>query len=233
MKKTFNVYAICWAILLAAFNLIAFITPSHINESSKWSGAFWIGYVFITLAFIGQLVCTYFAFKESNKQRFFYNISLIAVSYFATILMIVVGAACMIVPFIPSWVGAIVCILILAFSTISVLKAKATIDIVSQIDAKIKVETFFIKSLTVDAEAIIAKAESEEIKTQLKKVYELVRYSDPVSDDALADIESQIKIKFSMLTEAVEVNNAEAVREAASEVIILVNDRNKKLKMLK
>lgn len=233
MKKTFKVYVICWMALLAAFNVVTFITPSLIPGISKWSGSFWVGYAFITVAFIGQLACAYLAFREENRQKFFYSVSLVAVSYLAAVLMTIVGAVCMVVSFIPVWVGAIVCIVILAFSTVSVFKAKVAVDIVSQIDDKINVQTFFIKSLTVDADTLIARAKSTELKTELKKVYEAVRYSDPMSSEALANVESQITLKFNALSKAVESDNVEEIKTIVEEFIILINDRNKKCRLLK
>lgn len=233
MKKTFNFYAVCWAILVVAFNLITFITPNEIAGVSKFSGGFWVGYVFVTIALIGQLVCAYFAFKEEKLEKFFYSVSLITVSYSATVLSTIVGAICMAVPFIPTWIGAVICVLILAFSAVSVLKAKAAVDIVGEIDDKIKVQTFFIKSLTVDAETLLARAKSEAVKTELKKVYEAVRYSDPMSNDALAGVESQITLKFDALSKAAEADNAEDTANSAAEIIILLNDRNKKCKLVK
>ena len=233
MKKTFNIYAICWAILLVVFNLTAFLIPNEIMGISKFSSNFWIGYVFITIFFIGQLVCAYFAFKQESLKKFFYNVSLITISYSATVLSIVVGILCMILPFVPVWIGAIICLLILGFSAVSVLKAKAAADIVSEVDEKIKVQTFFIKSLTMDAESLVVKAKSDEIKAELKKVYEAIRYSDPMSNDALTDIETQIKLKFNALSKAVISSNAEETETMAEDLLVLVNDRNKKCKLLK
>lgn len=233
MKKTFNIYAICWAILLVVFNLTAFLIPNEIMGISKFSSNFWIGYVFITIFFIGQLVCAYFAFKQESLKKFFYNTSLITISYSATVLSIVVGILCMILPFVPVWIGAIICLLILGFSAVSVLKAKAAADIVSEVDEKIKVQTFFIKSLTMDAESLVVKAKSDEIKAELKKVYEAIRYSDPMSNDALTDIETQIKLKFNALSKAVISSNAEETETMAEDLLVLVNDRNKKCKLLK
>ena len=117
MKKTFNIYAICWAILLVVFNLTAFLIPNEIMGIRKFSSNFWIGYVFITISFIGQLVCAYFAFKQESLKKFFYNVSLITISYSATVLSIVVGILCMILPFVPVWIGAIICLLILPEKT--------------------------------------------------------------------------------------------------------------------
>lgn len=71
MKKTFSYYSICWLIALAVFNVITFVTPNEIAGVSKFTGAFWTGYIFITLAFIGQLGCAYKAFKAENLKKLF------------------------------------------------------------------------------------------------------------------------------------------------------------------
>ena len=110
MNKKFKYYALIWAILLAVFNVICFVTPSEAAGMSKFGGAFWAGYIFITLAFIGQLVCAYFALKTDDKTKLFYNIPIIRVSYTGLILTLVFGALCMAIPNLPNWVGIIVCL---------------------------------------------------------------------------------------------------------------------------
>ena len=55
--------------------------------------------------------------------------------------MLFVGIICTAVPFIPYWVGIIACLLVLAFSAISVIKATVAADVVSEVDEKIKEQT--------------------------------------------------------------------------------------------
>ncbi len=232
MKKSIKIYALIWAILLAVFNVICFVTPGEIAGMSKFGGAFWAGYIFITLAFIGQLVCAYMALRTDDKQKLFYNIPVIRISYIGLILTLVFGALCMAIPDLPNWVGIIVCFLVLAFTAIAVIKAKAASDIVGNVDGKIKSQTLFIKSLTVDAENLLDRAKSEEAKSACKKVYDAVRYSDPMSDDALAGIESEIAIKFNQFTTVANADDKD-INTVAEELIVLICDRNKKCKLLK
>ena len=232
MNKKFKYYAIVWAILLAVFNVICFVTPGEAAGMSKFGGAFWAGYIFITIAFIGQLVCAYIALKTDDKTKLFYNIPIIRVSYTGLILTLVFGALCMAIPNLPNWVGIIVCLLVLAFTAIAVIKAKAAADVVENIDAKVKAKTIFVKTLTVDAENLFARATTPEAKDACKKVFEAVRYSDPISNDALAGIESQITLKFNEFSNAV-TSNADTISTLADELVILIGDRNKKCKLLK
>ena len=232
MNKKFKYYAVIWAILLAVFNVICFATPAEAAGMSKFGGAFWAGYIFITIAFIGQLVCAFIALNTDSKTKLFYNIPIIRVSYTGLILTIVFGALCMAIPNLPNWVGIIVCLLVLAFTAIAVVKAKAASDVVEKIDNKVKAQTLFIKSLTVDAESLLARAATPEAKEACKKVYEAVRYSDPMSNDALAGVESQITLKFNEFSNAVN-GGTDSIDNLTDELVVLIGDRNKKCKLLK
>ncbi len=232
MKKVFKFYSTVWAVLLALFNVISFVSVGWAG-TPKYTPSFWIGYVFITLSFIGQIVCAYFALKDSDIKKTFYNVSLISTSYTGLILSFVFGGLCMIISPLPYWVGIILCAIVLAFNIIAVVKATAAIDVVGGIDEKVKESTLFIKSLTVDAESLMSRAKSEAVKAECKKVYEAVRYSDPMSSNALASIESEITITFAKLSEAAMDDNADVASELASALLVLLVDRNKKCKLSK
>ncbi len=65
------------------------------------------------------------------------------------------------------------------------------------------------------------------------KVYDAVRYSDPMSNDALSGVESQITIQISSLAERVASDDAELERSVAAEMLIFNKQQNKKCKLLK
>lgn len=232
MKKVFKFYSTVWAVLLVLFNVISFVSVGWAG-TPKYTPSFWIGYVFITLSFIGQIVCAYFALKDSDIKKTFYNVSLISTSYTGLILSFVFGGLCMIIFPLPYWVGIILCAIVLGFNIIAIVKASAAIDVVGGIDEKVKESTLFIKSLTVDAESLMSRAKSEAVKAECKKVYEAVRYSDPMSSNALASIESEITITFAKLSEAAMDDNADVASELASALLVLLVDRNKKCKLSK
>lgn len=233
MKKTFAFYAIIWAICLSLFNVIVFVTPNEIAGISKFDGAFWGGYIFITLAFIGQLACAYVAFKAENLKKLFYNIPLISTSYVGLVVMLVVGGLAMVIPHFPNWIGIIVCLLVLGFTAISVIKASVAAELVSDIDTKIATETSFIKTTTVDAQNLMNRANAPMLKEQCKKVYEALRYSDPLSNVALANIEQRIKEEFGALTDAVIADDLDATESSVKELTTLIAERNNTCKALK
>lgn len=232
MKKTFKYYLIVWAVLLALFNIVSFVSVGWVAYE-KYTLSFWIGYIFITLAFVGQLICAFFALKKSDLNKTFYNISLISTSYAGSILSFVFGGLCMLISPLPYWIGIILCAIVFVFNLFTVVKASTAIALVSNIDKKVKVNTHFIKSLTVNAGSLVSSAKSDTVKAECKKVYEAVRYSDPMSNNALATIEGEITVKFTKLSEAVSADNFEASTEIANELVILIGDRNKKCRLLK
>ena len=231
MKKNFKFYAIVWAILLAIFNIAVFVSPNEAAGMNKFGGAFWVGYIFITIAFIGQLAVSFFAFQAKNLQKFFYKIPLIKISWSGLILTLIFGTACMAIPDLPNWVGIILCFAILGFNAISIAKANLAADLVSEIDDKVKEQTFFIRSLTIDVERLVSSAKDDATKKQLTKVYEAVRYSDPMSSPALSRIEDEVLGAYNDLAAALE--EGKDISELVDTILSLVQNRNSKCKMLK
>lgn len=229
MKKTFGFYAIIWAIFLLLFNVTVFVIPHF----TTFGGAFWVGYIFITLAFIGQLICAFFAFIADSKQKLFYNIPLITLSYSGLIAMLSAGAVCMKTPFIPDWLGIILCFTVLAFNAVAVIKALYVSTAVSGIDEKVKEKTYFMKNLTLDALHLYTTCNNESLKPMAKNVYEAVRYSDPMSSEALFNEENDIQVSFSEFKDAILKEDMVSAEKKASKVLADINKRNEKCKLLK
>ena len=230
MKKGFKYYLSIWVILLAVFNVAVFVSPGEAGGYSKFGGAFWVGYIFITLAFIGQLICAYFAFKADSLQKFFYNVPLIRISRIGLVLTVILGTLCMAIPNLPNWIGVILCLAVLAFTAITVIKATAAGDIVSGIDKNIESKTSFIKLLTADAESLMSAAKTPELKAEVKKVYEAIRYSDPMSNAALEEINEQIQNQFSAFADAVKSEDSDLAASFSAKLLIMIHNRNKKCK---
>ncbi len=232
MKKAFKTYLVVWVMLLGLFNLVTAIALS-MPIAEKYTKSFWIGYGFITLAFCGQLGCAYKALKAENLKKLFYNIPLLTVSYGSLIGCGIAGSICMVFAFHTYWVSILLCALVLVFNVFAVMKAAAAAETLTEIERNIKVKTMFIKALTLEAESLMARAEGEELKAQCKKVRDAIRFSDPMSSELLQNAESQIMGKFGAFSAAVAAGDLAAAQAAANETLILIEDRNKRCKMLK
>lgn len=230
MTKTFKFYLGIWAICFAMFNVIAFVTPAVNNIPMP---SFWIGYVFIILSFVGNIVVAKIAFKTENLKKMFYNMPLIVIGYTGLMAMLVIGALGMIIPSFPMWISTTLCVLIAGFTAMAVMVACFAAGVVTKIDKKVAAKTFFIKSLTADAEHLLSYAKSDELKAICKKAYEAIRYSDPMSNVMLSDVDEQIQSQFSEFEASVREDDIEVATKISEELITLVDKRNKKCKLLK
>ena len=179
------------------------------------------------------MCCSYIAFKDENLQKTFYNVSLILVSYIALVSMLIAGSLCMVIPFFPVWLSVVICVLVASISASIILVTCFVINVVSGIDNEIKTKTFAIKTLTADAEHLLSVAQSFELKKECEKVYENLRYSDPMSNTALSEINEQIQRQFSSFESAVNSADLELTVSIADELLVLIDKRNKQCRLLK
>lgn len=234
MKKNFKFLSIIWIVGFVLFNAITFLIPNKIFGVTRFDkGVFWIAYALITISFIAQIIVAYKFIKDDSANKTFLNLPLLETGYMAIIVSLLVGTIFMIFPVLPSWLGAIVCLLITGYFIIACVNAGTVANIVADVDEKIKTQTAFIRMAIVDAENIMARSTANEIKTQTKKVYEALRYSDPMSNAMLNDIEQEIDSLLKELKKAVTDNDIENVTKITSELLLLIKERNSKCKILK
>lgn len=231
MKKYFKDYLKAWLIVFIVFQVIALCIPAPAGME-KFTGSFWTGYLASVIALLGQLACTWYAFSESDtKEKAFLNTPIIIISFCCMILTLIVGAVCMFVPVFKVWAEVVVLVVILGFYAIYIVSMISSAKVISSVEQGVKGKKFFIRSLTAEAEELLKKA-SPELKETVNKVYEAVRYSDPMSNDALSGVESQISQKFNEFSSAVTVG-ADNTRAIADELVVLIGDRNKKCRLAK
>lgn len=225
-NKVFRKYAIIWLIALIMFNVVCFVVPTEIDGISRLTGSFRTSYVFITIAFLGNLACAWFALKADTPKKLFYNMPLLTISYTGLILMLIVGCVFMVRPSLPQWLGIIICFLILAFTAIAVVQASTAAELVQNTDEKIRQQTSTMRDLTAQAESLIYQAKSEEVRAECQKVYEALRYSDPMSAPSIASIENEIFDEISKLSEDVKNNNHKSIIESSNKIDFLIQRRN-------
>ena len=201
-------------------------------HSNRYDLTFLIG---ILIAFVGTAiaVAVVLTLKVETKEKMFLKVSQLRTAYIVTVLSVILGSIYLFVATVPDFIIYIGVVLVYGLAVISILKAKVAVSVVAGIDEKIKVQTFFIKSLTVDAEHLMNTSKTTELKALAKKVYEAVRYSDPMSNAVLVEVEEKIQNGFSDFENAVNGEDFELASSTADELLSLIDIRNKKCKLLK
>ena len=170
--------------------------------------------------------------KQQNAEGTFYGVPFVYSGLATYILITVLSAVSIFIGATPL-LQIIIAVVVFACAIGKLLKKSTARDLIESKDKEIKQKAFFIKALTLDAQTLVSRAQSDEAKELAKKIYEAVRYSDPMSNDALAGAESSITIKFKEFEDAIINDDTELAAESSKELLILINDRNQKCRLLK
>lgn len=233
MKTYFNYYLIILAICFVIYNVIIWVIPSEVYGYQKTAGGFWPGYIFINAAIIAMVPCGYIASKSENKEKLFLNIPILTTSYIALICMFVAGTICMTVPGIADWVGIIVCLIILGIEVAALISAKAAASMVEEIGGKVEKKTEYMRELSVKAQDAISIANTDFAKKEAQRVYETIRYSDPVSDASLLELEAKLSTEFNKFVTALNSGRDDEISQASRSIQILLAERNNMCKAIK
>ena len=220
-KNSVMAYAVL-AISFALFNVIAFAVPT------AKTATFWVAYVFTAVSFASQITIWKFAFKGTDTLKSkFLGIPLISVGITYFIVQIIAFAIFMALPLTASWIAIVVCALILGISAICLIGTETGREEINRVEEKVEKKVFYIKSLQVDIEMLASAERDADTKMALTKLAEKIRFSDPMSNEALTDLEEEISAKVKELKAA--ENKAEIITVLDS----LIVERNKKAKLLK
>ena len=234
MDKEKKNYIIVWVLLMALFQFICFITPAEMNGVSKFTASFWIAYGFVTGSFLIHLLFSFSIMKAESQDKKAITTSLMTISWIELMLMMAAGGAAMIIPGIPYWAGAILCAVTLVFSILFVLIARSAGENEVKANRTLNAKTETMRLLADEAESLIGKAKTEDSGKIVKKVYEALRYSDPISNDVLLEDEKEISGNLQKLalcmSEGREIGEIQSI---ADELLTLIENRNRKCKTMK
>ena len=219
-----------FAIILVVYNILAFVIPFPKN------GCFWAAWAFGLVAILLQIPILLLAFRngETVKSKFYgFPIARVGVIYLIAQMIVTVLFFALAFVNCPAWIPVVISVLVLAAGLLGVIATDAARDEIERQEKTVKVNTSFMKTLTVDAQTLLSRAKSEPVKTVCKKVFEAVRYSDPMSADALSDVESRIRTEFDCFTDAVTTDNADAAAASADELLTLIKERSSRCRMEK
>ena len=222
MKKNSSKGYILLGILFVLVSVIAFTVPA------AKTAAFWISYVFTVIAFAAQIVIWKAALgrAESLKSKFLgFPVVHIGMVYLGV--QIIAFAVFLFAPALPVWSAIVAGAVIAGSSAICMIAADVGRSEIAQVSAKAREGTFYIKQLQMDIESLADTETNAETKTALKQLAEKIRFSDPVRDAQITDIENRITAKIS------EMKSATDKSRIINELNSLLDERNKKIKILK
>lgn len=224
-KKKITVNIVIYAIILALYNVIAFAIPF------KHVGVFWPAYVFGLVAILSQAgiealaLCGKTTLREKvySFQMFKLGFVYLAVQLAVSLVFFVVTLfteAC------PSWIAWMIGVVLLGVFAILVLITDATRDAVVEIEEEEERQTRQVKTFRISIDSVMRRVDDKELLVKLNKLSDTAKYSDPVSNESLYEIEAEITDKITALTACVYGGDIDNAKELADQAINLFEDRN-------
>ena len=222
MKKNSTKGYVILGILFALISIIAFAVPT-----SK-TATFWIAYVFTAAAFAAQIGIWKTALgKEGTLKSKFLGFPLVHIGIVYAVIQVIAFAVFMFVPTLPVWSATVVCSVIAGVSAVCMISAEKGRNEIERDEAKVQKKVFYIRELQADIELLADNESDAVVKTVLTQLAEKIRFSDPMSNEQLADLENKISTKVA------ELKTASNKLEIITELNSLLDERNKKCKILK
>lgn len=221
MKNITKGYVI-WGILFVLVSVVAFVVPTQKTPT------FWSAYIFMNLAFVTEIGIWKMGFgKEETLKSKFFNFPIIHLGIIYIILQVIVFAVFMFMPMLPVWSSIVVFSVSTGVFSVCVIAAEVGRNEIVRIEEKIQKKISYIRELQVDIEMLANNERDADVKEALIQLGEKIRFSEPMSNDQLVDVEEQIFIKVRELKTT--SNKIDIITEISS----LLDERNKKCKILK
>lgn len=226
-------FLIIEALFVAIFTVCYFVIPyPHENNT-----VFVLGYVFSILAFLAQIYTFFVAFvKSKNLQSKFYGLPVVKVGIRYLVFQLVITLILTVINAfvaVPGWISVVVYLLILVLSVVGLITVEAYKEEVEKVEVVNEVNTIFLDDLKSNAKSLNDKFNYEPLKQNMKKLYELIIYSDPVSSPELASVEEEITRKFNDLKITYSEKAYERLETEIDQLTSLMEERNFRCKKLK
>ena len=168
--------------------------------------------MFTVIAIASNLLVFNFAFnaKKTIVSKIYgypiFRVSAIyAIAQLALGIIICTIAVCVAVPY---WIALLLSVILLGAAAIGIIITCNTRDMVEHVDEVTKADTKSVTYFQINIAGIIDCCEDSALKSELQKLNEAFRFSDPVSNQYTKDSEEKIDFLLVELKKLVENNNA-------------------------
>ena len=222
--KNYLTMAVVFASAFAIYNIIVMLLFSGKNN------IFWISYSAMTITFIINIAVMLRCFSKQDTEAIFMGIPLLSFTVFYFFAELFTSFVFMLFRAHASVkltvaIQLIMLLLYIIFAAMALL----TRQVVNDINTDVKQKVSIIKSLSVDVQMLEEQCMDAELKKELHKIAEAIRYSDPMYTDAVADLDNIIKGKVAELKMQCNSNNKGAAMEICYNLNAYIQERNKKL----
>ena len=229
MKKDIIRWGIGLGVLLVLYILVAFLIPfAHTTT-------FWVSLVFTLIAFGIVAVSIYIAFiKNPDAKSRFYGFPIAKIGAIYGLAQLIAGIVFMaLAAYVPVWLAVLVYAIALGVAIIGLISADAVVEEIYVQDTKLKKNVSLMRGLQSKVNQMAALCDNSEATAAIKRFAEEMRYSDPVSSDALVEIEADLSAAVDELQSAIVDGDIAAIKQLCRKASAVLAERNRLCKLNK
>ena len=225
MKKGTLRGSIVLVIVLIIYMLLTFLIPF------VHTATFWVSFVFGLVAIAVVAASIYIAFVKNPdaKSRFYgFPIAKIGVIYGAV--QLIAGILFMaLATLVPAWLAVLVFAIALGTAVIGLVSAEAVVEEIQIQDSKLKRNVSLMRSLQSKVNQLASQSDD----SAMKALAEEFRYSDPVSNESIADAEADLVAAVNELQASYVDGDKDAIAQLCRKTSALLAERNRLCKLNK
>lgn len=218
-------------IVAVLYSVVLFV----IAGVSDHEAGFWISYAMMMIAFVSGIV-SFLLFSQSKTmlKDWFLGIPIVRISVMYIVIEFFVSTIFIALSDNMSWklpfIVQLIILVIYVVLIVSCFMSKRMIDNTSE---TVAVKTSNIRMLHADALMLCEMCGDADVKKQFNEFAEMVRFSDPMSADALADLEADIAREVRNAKMSLSCQDTEEALKCCTRAKLLLKERNLKCKVLK
>ena len=225
MSKKSILWILLDLIFLAVFNAIFFVAIE-----TKQPASVWISYGFIHFSYLMVIATPLLIRKSSSASVFGFSLYSISATYF--FIEFVLGVIFILIKPESYKFTLIVQIIIAAIYLIMLISHmianEATADSIERQEA----EVAYIRKATARVKPLVNAVNDKKAKKAVERAYDVLRSSPTRTDMSVYGLETEAMNKLEDLEDAVAAQNVDAIITVAMEIVSLMDERNRKLKIL-
>ena len=208
--------------IIAIVYLVCFLVIPFEKTST-----FWISFIFGLISIIIGCVIAYYGMNNEGIKSKIYGFPIFRLGYSYTAIQIFITLIiCIICKFsnVPNWIPVVISLILLACTLIGVIAVDNAKAIIEKQELQDSYKTKTIESFRVNIDSLINLSSDSDINKAIEKLADEFKYSDPVSNDAVKEIESLINSKVAEMKKSVD--NRDVSLPLITEISNLLRERN-------
>ena len=229
MTNNKTLTAITFGALLIVFNLIVFLMP--IPQTTT----FWIAYIFTSVSFLLLIVISYKVLSSPVPLKSkFLNLSLIQITYSYFVAQLALGIILIVLTalsydsqsiLVPIG-GCLLSVALLGFTISRLSFTKLGVNEIERVQEVVDKKIGFIKEKQSILNKLVTETNDNDLRKSLTMLSEVIRFSDPMSNESVTAIETNITNKINNLRLNINKFSKETVMKECREIEALLNQRN-------